>query len=316
MTDIEKKNHFYRLEISEIVRLSDEEFKEYVAVIGRVPKEVIYNLTDSQFKILVESELAKLTPEELEEFKKEFQEDFEYYRNLYETNKKEYEEIDSLCNHYWLQAGKYRDREVNYFPIIGLAASGIAGVVTGFVSRFMRDGGNLRKVDDVREYYLTHPEAFAKAQEITGSTDLDYISGWALGSDSAAEALYVATGLKDFFWDNFCAACVDAGLVAAALLTIPPLTITVWNAVNEIFYKKYHKKEEEMLAKRRDPYKKMEAVEEDYKLRKAAMDVLEKGKKTKFLSYNVFNYFRDRVEKKKASKETKTETKTEVVRTV
>lgn len=305
MTDIEKKNHFKRLGVLEIVRLSDEEFTEYVTVMERIPSDVVHNVTASQFKILVDSELAKLTPEELEEFKKEFQEDFEYYRNLYETNKKEYEEIDSLRNHYWFQAMKYGDREVNYFPIIGLAASGIAGLVTGFVSRFMRDGGNLRKVDDVREYYLTHPEAFAKAQEITGSTDLDYISGWALGSDSAAEALYVATGLKDFFWDNFCAACVDAGLVAAALLTIPPLTITVWNAVNDIFYKKYHKKEKEMLAKSRDPYKKMEAVEGDYKLRKAAMECLEKGEKPYLIANNVFEYFKSRVENKKEKKEAK-----------
>ena len=99
--------------------------------------------------------------------------------------------------------------------------AGVAAIIGGGVSNFVRDGGNLKPIDNCREYFLNHPDKFEYAKEVTGSSDLDYICGFVSGNDSAAEALYAASGLKDFFWDNMCAAGVDAALIGAAVFGIP-----------------------------------------------------------------------------------------------
>ena len=96
---------------------------------------------------------------------------------------------------------------------------GLGAWGTWMVSMIYRAGGVFfRRIDYVKHYFNTHPEALKIAEETTGSTDLNYNAGFILGSDSAAEALFASCGYQDFIWNNLCASCVDAGIAFAAIV--------------------------------------------------------------------------------------------------
>lgn len=96
---------------------------------------------------------------------------------------------------------------------------GLGAWGTWMVDMFYRAGGVFfRRIDYVKQYFNTHPEALKIAEETTGSTDLNYNAGFILGTDSAAEALFASCGYQDFVWNNLSASCIDAGIVFAAIV--------------------------------------------------------------------------------------------------
>ncbi len=107
-------------------------------------------------------------------------------------------------------------------PVLGVGVGLSAGVLLGYLKYLNNCGGNFNKVANVKEYFLNNPDAFEQAKEALHSTDLNYISGYVMGEDGLATALWQSTGLYDFFRS----AGIDAfqtGLVSGAVIGSLPV---------------------------------------------------------------------------------------------
>ena len=91
---------------------------------------------------------------------------------------------------------------------------------------------------NVKEYFASHPDAFEYAKKVTGSSDIDYISGFVKGSDSAAQALADACGVTDFHSACMNSAFVDAALVGCAVFAVPVVASVLSNLVCDVMYKR------------------------------------------------------------------------------
>ena len=155
--------------------------------------------------------------------------------------------------------------EAGDMAIVSGLIGGAAATIGGFVSKFIRDGANIRRIDDVREYFTNHPDAFEWAKDFTGLTDLDAISGYALGTDSAASALFTGSGLQDFFWNNTIAAIGDAGIILATLFVAPTVISYVLGKVYDKKSDKTYHIQRAAEDKRLDIWRDINSLEKELK---------------------------------------------------
>ena len=126
-----------------------------------------------------------------------------------------------------MKDGKVADTDE--MALYGFLGGIVSGVATLIVDSFVRNGGNIRKIDNVREYFVNHPDKLQMMQDVLHTDDINLISGYVMGTDSAAHSLWTASGLQDFFWNNVCAAGVDALLVGGGTLAAAVGFAAAWH---------------------------------------------------------------------------------------
>ncbi len=189
-------------------------------------------------------------PKESEEAKKdkERHEILERFTQIRQESKQA-REIIAECNKKRKEQCEKADKRI--VPCWGAILAGtVAGSGYGLALGYIRRGGNFRRIDNIKEYFLNHPDSLEHAKQVTGSNDLNYIAGFVSGDDSAAHALFTSSGLEQFFWDANNSALVD-GLIATAVLGGIPAATTILGMVSlKHSIKKLEKKQENAEKKR------------------------------------------------------------------
>ncbi len=111
--------------------------------------------------------------------------------------------------------------EVDGDNILPLAMGGyIASIITGVSSYLIRNGGK-DDFDKVKDFLSNNPDVLQQAQEKIGTDDINYISGYLLGSDGVAKAISSSSGLSDYLVQDAAAALGDALTVGLVIIGIP-----------------------------------------------------------------------------------------------